>query len=194
MTRPINDISEKYKNLILYILERANDVNLGKKKLFKLLYFIDFDYYEKYGKSITGEDYIIHRYGPVPEKGEAVLRAMAEGDLVEPVKVPITPSYEQHRFIPQEKADLTVFDGGELQHIDAIIERFSSFNGAEIEAVAKSDIPFQATKASGEKRVDYDLVSYRTASSVMLDEKEAEDEVVLGSEPVKRYLDRLRRT
>jgi len=194
MIRPINDISKKYENLILFILERANDVNLGKKKLFKLLYFIDFDYYEKHEKSITGEQYVIHKYGPIPEKGEAVLRSMTKKKLVKPVKVSIPPHYEQHRFVPQKKADMRVFDGEELQHIEMTIERFSDFNGAEIEAVAKSDIPFQATKACGGKTLDYDLAFYRTASSNLLDEKEKEDEVILKSEPIKRYLNRLRHT
>lgn len=193
MNKNIKGISEKYKNLILYILERANDINLGKKKLFKLLYFIDFDYYEKRGKSITGERYIVHKYGPVPERGEDVLRAMASKKLVRPVRVSMPP-YEQHRFIPQEKADISVFDGEELQHIDMIIKRFSDSNGAEIEVVAKNDIPFQATKVGGERILDYDLVFYRTPSSAVLDKGEVEDKVILRSKPLKSYLDRLRRT
>jgi len=192
MSKPIEDIHKKYTNLILYILERANDVNLGKKKLFKLLYFIDFDYYEKHGKSITGERYIVHKYGPVPERGEAVLQTMTGLKLVEPVKVAVAPSYEQHRFIPREKADASVFDGEELQHIDMTIRRFSGFNGSDIEVAAKNDIPFQATKASGEGILDYELVFYRTISSAVLDEREAEDETLLKSKSLKNFLGRLR--
>src|SRR3989344_3126128 len=40
---------EKFKQVLLYILEKtAGKPNIGMTALYKLLYFIDFDYYEKY--------------------------------------------------------------------------------------------------------------------------------------------------
>jgi len=46
---------EKTKQVILYFLNRCGGMN--KEKLFCLLYFLDFDFYEKYGRSVTGMKY-----------------------------------------------------------------------------------------------------------------------------------------
>jgi len=52
------DPQAKLKNLILYILSKCGQKpNMGKILLNKLLYFSDFDYYEKTGDSITGSLY-----------------------------------------------------------------------------------------------------------------------------------------
>ena len=58
---------EKFKAMIHYIISRHQfKDNLGRVVLFKLLYFSDFDNYEIYEKSISGETYLGKRMGPVP--------------------------------------------------------------------------------------------------------------------------------
>ena len=47
---------KKLKAVILYLAARVPD--LTAKKLYCLLYFIDFDFYEKYERSLTGLTYI----------------------------------------------------------------------------------------------------------------------------------------
>src|SRR5690606_2356573 len=39
---------------------------LGKVKLFKLLYFLDFTHFRETGRSVTGMDYFAWKMGPVP--------------------------------------------------------------------------------------------------------------------------------
>ena len=39
---------KKYKNIILYFFSKLGGIIRGKKKLAKLLYFADFDFFEKY--------------------------------------------------------------------------------------------------------------------------------------------------
>lgn len=46
----------KMREVILYILQKAGPMTL--EKLSTILYFIDFDYYEKHYRSITGATYI----------------------------------------------------------------------------------------------------------------------------------------
>ena len=56
----------KYKQTILFLVNSdANNDRLGKVKLFKLLYYIDFDHYQEYDASITGDTYYKRQYGPV---------------------------------------------------------------------------------------------------------------------------------
>ena len=46
---------QKSKEIILYILKKCGP--LDEKKLQYLLYFIDFDFYEKYEKKLMGFNY-----------------------------------------------------------------------------------------------------------------------------------------
>ena len=46
---------EKARQVILYLLQKCG--KMSEKKLQILLYFIDFDYYEKYEKGIMGFKY-----------------------------------------------------------------------------------------------------------------------------------------
>ena len=49
----------KFKQVLLYILNKCGQKpNVGKTVLNKLLYFADFNYYEKYFESITGVEYV----------------------------------------------------------------------------------------------------------------------------------------
>jgi transcriptional regulator with XRE-family HTH domain len=53
------DVFYKFKQVFLYILNQcAQKPTVGKTVLNKLLYFADFNYYEKNFESITGVEYI----------------------------------------------------------------------------------------------------------------------------------------
>ena len=73
----ISKINEKkYKNAVLFFAKKIQNGTLGKLKLMKLLYFLDFDFFEKYGRSVTGDEYLRFEYGPVPRMGEKILKEM----------------------------------------------------------------------------------------------------------------------
>lgn len=55
---------EKLIQAIKYFAERTK--YCGKTKLFKLLYFLDFEHYRDAGRSVTGIDYFAWKMGPVP--------------------------------------------------------------------------------------------------------------------------------
>lgn len=80
---------EKLINVILYFAQ--NTCYLGKIKLFKLLYLLDFEHFRETGRSVTGLHYKAWKFGPVPpplmqeweEPGEDLQRAIE----IEPVQV-----------------------------------------------------------------------------------------------------------
>ena len=46
---------EKFKEVLLYLLEKVGArPNIGETAIYKLLYFIDFDFYEKFEEQIIG--------------------------------------------------------------------------------------------------------------------------------------------
>ena len=56
-------ILKKFKEVLLYILEKVGSKpNVGMTVLYKLLYFIDFDYYEKFEEQLLGATYIKNHF------------------------------------------------------------------------------------------------------------------------------------
>jgi len=55
---------EKLINAIIYFVQHTKFC--GKTKLFKLLYFLDFEHFSKTGRSVTGLEYYAWPKGPVP--------------------------------------------------------------------------------------------------------------------------------
>ncbi len=50
---------QKFKETLLYLLTRVGGKpNVGETVLYKLLYFIDFDYYERYEEQLVGATYV----------------------------------------------------------------------------------------------------------------------------------------
>lgn len=150
---------EKFKNVLLYILERcAGKPNVGETVLYKLLYFCDFNYYETYEEHLTGAEYRKLPYGPVPQKLDSVLKSMIDNRQLMRFKSDYH-GFLQSRFLPLEKADLRVISGAEKDIIDQVIDRFSDWSATAISDYSHKDIPW---KASGEGEViDYELAFYR---------------------------------
>ena len=68
---------EKYIKIILYIISRCtHKENLGKTIISVLLYFIDFNYYELYGESLTNEVYLKSRIGIVPKHFNEIMNQL----------------------------------------------------------------------------------------------------------------------
>ena len=58
---------EKFKEVFLYILNKVGSKpNIGETVIYKLLYFIDFNFYEKYEEQLIGAAYLKNRFGPTP--------------------------------------------------------------------------------------------------------------------------------
>jgi len=55
---------EKIINAIIFFAKNVK--HLGKIKLFKLLYFLDFEHFKETGRSVTGLDYYAWKMGPAP--------------------------------------------------------------------------------------------------------------------------------
>ena len=57
----------KFKEVLLYVLSKVGGKpNVGEAVIYKLLYFIDFDFYEKFEEQLIGATYIKNHYCPTP--------------------------------------------------------------------------------------------------------------------------------
>jgi transcriptional regulator with XRE-family HTH domain len=151
----------KFKNVLLYILERcAGKPNVGETVLYKLLYFSDFNYYELYEEHLTGAKYRKLPYGPVPQKLDTIIAQMIEKGMIQRIK---TEYYDkmQTRYIPLEKADLTELKASEKEVIDKVIEQMSDWSASAISSYSHKDMPWLASKEGEE--INYELAFYREA-------------------------------
>jgi transcriptional regulator with XRE-family HTH domain len=151
----------KFKNILLYILERcAGKPNVGETVLYKLLYFSDFNYYEMYEEHLTGAKYRKLPYGPVPQKLDSIIAQMIEKGQLQRIKTEYH-GFPQTRYLPLEKADLTKLKASEKEIIDRVIEQMSDWSAAAISNYSHKDMPWLASK-DGEN-IHYELVFYREA-------------------------------
>jgi transcriptional regulator with XRE-family HTH domain len=151
----------KFKNVLLYILERcAGKPNVGETVLYKLLYFSDFNYYELYEDQLTGASYRKLPYGPVPQNLDAIIENMIANNQVQRFKSTYH-GYPQTRYLPLEKSDLTQLKASEKEVIDRVIEQMSDWSASAISNYSHKDIPWLASKEGEE--INYELAFYREA-------------------------------
>ena len=83
----------KLVNAIVYFGQHTK--KCGMTKLFKLLYFLDFEHYKKTGRSVTGLRYFAWPMGPVPVSLKEEL-SQPEADLGEKIIIREVPTrFEQ---------------------------------------------------------------------------------------------------
>ena len=151
----------KFKNVLLYILERcAGKPNVGETVLYKLLYFSDFNNYELYEEHLTGAKYRKLPYGPVPQKLDTILNQMIDKGQLQRVKTKYH-GFPQTRYLPLVKAELTGLKASEKEIIDRVIEQLSDWSAAAISNYSHKDMPWLASKEGEE--INYELAFYRDA-------------------------------
>jgi len=149
----------KFKEVLLYILNRVGSKpNVGESVIYKLLYFIDFDYYEKYEEQLIGATYIKNNYGPTPKEFAKIVQQMEGVDLIT-VKTQYF-KYPQRKYLPLREPDLSILNAIELRMIDSVLERLSDKNATEISEYSHNDVPWLTTEDG--KVIEYESVFYRT--------------------------------
>lgn len=150
---------EKFKQVLLYVLERcAGKPNIGETVLNKLLYFIEFNYYERYEEHLIGATFKKLQFGPVPQKMDQILLKMESKHQVKSIKTEYH-GFIQKRFIPLAKPDLKQLSAAEIETIDQVINQLSDYTARGISDYSHKDMPWKATK-DGEI-IDYELAFYR---------------------------------
>ncbi|WP_407377687.1 type II toxin-antitoxin system antitoxin SocA domain-containing protein [Methanobrevibacter sp.] len=149
---------EKYVNLIMYILFKClNKPNLGKTVLCTIMYFIDFNYYEKYGEFLTKETYIKSRKGIKPKHFRKITQNLIDRKQL---FLRREPYYTRtiHRYYPT-RLPTPQFTPQELNIINSSIQNLSDSNATAITRFAWHDRPLINTELGGE--INYDDVFLR---------------------------------
>lgn len=173
------DKNYKLKQLILYISSKLlGKQNFWETLLNKLLYFIDFDYYERTWSMITDEEYVKLPYGPVPKCMKEVIEDMQNkwqikvasrqyfGRMQKTI-IPLLDSdvdFLDIIDIKNHKSDKNYTPYDDLPHprkiIKETLDRYGSRNADSLSSWSHNDIPYQSTKKIGET-ISPGLVFYR---------------------------------
>ncbi len=150
---------EKFKQVLLYILGKVGGrPNVGETVLHKLLYFIDFDYYEKFEENLIGATYIKNHHGPTSVELKDIIIDMQKKGEIEAVKSKYF-KYEQKKYLALKRPDLDKFSAREIEHIDDVLSRLADKNAKEIENYSHEDVPWKVAKDG--QPLSYESVFYR---------------------------------
>ncbi|MCX6761962.1 MAG: DUF4065 domain-containing protein [Candidatus Moranbacteria bacterium] len=152
---------KKFKTVLTYILKKVGGKpNIGMTAIYKLLYFIDFDYYEKFEEQLMGAVYIKNHFGPTPVMFAKIVEEMKAKNEIEEVKSKFYDREQKKYFLnPDYQVDLTPLTAQEIKHIDWELRRLADKTAKELSELSHEDMPWRAAKMG--ERVEYNGVFYR---------------------------------
>ena len=154
---------EKFKEVFLYILDKVGGkANVGKTVIFKLLYFIDFDYYELFEEQLIGLEYIKNTYGPTPVDFDTMCNDMIERGEIEKVESNFFDKH-QTKYLPHREPNLQVLNARELQHIETVLAKYSGWSASRLSDFSHRDVPWIGAKEK--EPISYESVFYRTSET-----------------------------
>jgi uncharacterized phage-associated protein len=157
---PIN--KEKYQEVILYLCQKLGGEIKGKKKLAKLLYFADFDFYEKNRISITGDTYYARKMGPLPILLDKMTQSLQKDNILEIQNIEeYCPNYTPTEIYRCTQAcpEPTHLSTQERQMLDRVAKKYGGLTGKQLEDLSHAEAPYSAANANEE--VPYEFTYYR---------------------------------
>jgi len=151
---------DKFKEVFLYILNKiGSKPNVGETVIYKLLYFIDFDFYEKYEDQLIGATYLKNRYGPTPIEFKKLVEKMIKEKEITKIESEYF-QYPQTKYLPLRPTDLEKLKANEIKIIDDVLKKLSDKSATQISEHSHNDVPWLTTDDG--KVIEYESVFYRT--------------------------------
>ncbi len=115
---------EKLINSIIFFSK--NTAHCHKAKLFKLLYFLDFEHFKATGRSVTGLSYFAWPMGPVPTSLYAELDSPSP-DLAQAVSITIeSNSFGKLLIRPTEEFNASIFSKREIKLLNQLSKEYKA--------------------------------------------------------------------
>ena|ERR1700752_64763 len=117
---------EKLINAVVYFAQKTK--HCGLTKLFKLLYFLDFEHYKKTGRSVTGLQYFAWKMGPVPVALYDEINS-PDPDMAERVSFKLKPTRYKNPFTevqPRTAFDPSHFTKREMKIMEKLASEYKN--------------------------------------------------------------------
>ena len=120
----VSRFRNKLINAILYFAEHTR--GLGKIKLFKLLYLLDFEHFRQTGRPVTGMEYRAWKMGPVPAELVQIWDDL-DADLAEAIEICPEKVYDYVRenVVSKRRFDDAHFSPRELRILADLAARYA---------------------------------------------------------------------
>jgi uncharacterized phage-associated protein len=125
------DSTQRLEELILYVAEKMDQdrhAGVGRIKLAKLLWRIDFTAYWRLGHPITGATYHADQYGPAPAE-----ELLATRDLEAAGRFHWVQDWDRRSFPEVHDAPrMELFSHDERELIDRVVDRYRNTSGSQM--------------------------------------------------------------
>lgn len=118
----------KALNAILWIAKRIQFPTFHS--ISKLLYFADRIHLERYGRLISGDNYVAMKHGPVPSGAYDIMKAV-RGDGTCGVEEEAQAAFTvegQHDVVPRREANEALFSDSDLECLHEAIQRYGNLS------------------------------------------------------------------
>jgi uncharacterized phage-associated protein len=142
----------KLKALLLYFGNNTNTKYLGKVKLMKLFYFLDFIHLKKYGAPVTFDRYIHLEHGPIPQSIKNLIDTASDDEndsmLADVIEFERPQGTEMVKMLPKRnftETDKKLFSETELEVLAEVCQRFGNVKTKFIEDASHNEAPWKET-------------------------------------------------
>jgi len=166
--------SQKFSELLLYLIAKAGNIGVVETKLMKLLYFSDAEYFNRRKKSISGVDYFRNHFGPTPDM-RVITRAYQElSDVV--AKEERTHNGKKMTVVRVKSKDFSykVLTEEEMEVANEICKIYSNLSAVQLSDLSHLDPPYLAAKPKG--KIDFKFVLYRKHTELDVEESANEED------------------
>lgn len=154
----------KLKAIVIYFATHTDGRFLGKVKLMKLFYFLDFIHLKKYGAPVTYDTYINLEHGPIPSTIKNLVDTAyddPDNSLLADVIKFESPADGRliHRVTALrnfQERDKRLFTESELSTLETVCRRFGDKNTKFVEETSHKEAPWRLTST-------LDSISYKLA-------------------------------
>ena len=155
--------TEKYENVILFLCSRIGASGVeGKKKLAKLLYYVDFDRFEfeESMLTITGDVYKRLPMGPYPESMTSIIEGLArKGSLKVSHRDNAAPYSPTTVYQACDEPDMSLFNDDDIAILERVAQKYLHLNGKQLENLSHEEAPWLAVDPT--EVIPFELAYYR---------------------------------
>lgn len=181
MKIPIN----KLKLILIYFCENTDPRFLGKVKLMKLFYFLDFSHVKKFGVPVTYDTYVKLEHGPIPSTIMNLINTACydidSSILSDTVRFETPDGTSMKRIQALRKltdTDLKNFSESEIKILQSICQRFGDKNTKFIEDASHNEAPWSESRLLEE--IPYTMAAMDKDCEVSEEEIELATELVMS--------------
>lgn len=143
---------QKLKAIILYFCDNTDQKFLGKVKLMKLFYFLDFVHVKNYASPVTYDRYVKLEHGPIPSTIKNLVDGAEDVEnsvLADIIDIERPDGTMMCKVVPRRsfsESDRKFFSHSELEVLSAVCQRFGKSNTSQIEAASHAEAPWSQTE------------------------------------------------